>query len=228
MISPPTCPWSDWAPGTVHFCEARLCAFVREPADAWSSVAYLIAAAVMVSRRHPPLAILAQLLIGLGSFFFHASGTFAGEMVDQMGMYVLSCLILANAAAEARGLSERQTGALWAALVGGSTLLNLVVRPVGIPLFAVQLIAGLGWQLRLGGRPAPERYRDLHLGLGIFLVSFGIWVTDISGAVCDPDLHWISGHAVWHVLNAVSVVFLGRFYAARTHRGAAVGATASA
>jgi hypothetical protein len=208
----PTCPWAEWSPGTVHFCETRLCAVVREPANAWSSVAYLLVAVWMVRRRQPALVVLAQVLIGVGSSFFHASGTFAGELGDQTGMYVLSCLILAYAVGEARGLGSSAVAGLWAATVAGSAVLNVLIRPIGIPLFAVELAAGLSLQLWLGGRVRPARYRDLTRGLAVFLFSFGIWVLDISRVVCAPDVHWISGHAVWHVLNAVSIAYLGRFY----------------
>ncbi len=211
------CPWSDWTPGTVSFCEARLCEVVREPANAWSALAYGIGALWMLRRPHQPLpAILAQVLIGLGSFFFHASGTFAGELVDQTGMYVLSCLLLAYALGERTGLTSRRILSLYLALVGGSVVLNLLVRPIGIPLFGVELAVGLGLQLLLGGFPAPTRYRDLHIGLVVFAVSLVVWAADISKLVCDPDQHVFNGHALWHVLNAVSIVYLGAFYAAGT------------
>ena len=215
MVDLSQCPWSTWAPGTVHFCEARICGWIREPADAWSSVAYLLGAVVMIARRQPVLAILAQVLIGVGSFFFHASGTFVGELVDQMGMYLLSCLMLAYAAAEARRLSEQKAIALWAGLVAVSTALNVAIRPIGIPLFALELTAGIFWQVKLGGWPSPARYRALYTGIGIFVVSFGIWITDITGLVCDPNRHWMNGHAIWHTLDALSIVFLGHFYAQR-------------
>jgi hypothetical protein len=43
MASPiETCPWSSLDPGTVHFCEERLCAWVVEPSNAWSSMAYVV------------------------------------------------------------------------------------------------------------------------------------------------------------------------------------------
>ena len=216
-MTPDACPWSDWTPGTVSFCEARLCEVVREPANAWSALAYGVAAVWMLRRPGQPLpAILAQLLIGLGSFFFHASGTFAGEVVDQTGMYLLSCLLLAYALGERTGLTSRRITGLYLSLVAGSVVLNLLVRPIGIPLVAVELALGLGLQLALGGFSAPARYRDLHIGLAVFAGSLVVWAGDISGVVCDPDQHVFNGHALWHVLNAVAIVHLGAFYAAGT------------
>ena len=42
------CPWDGLPPGTVSFCEARLCAWVAEPANAWSSLAYVLMALYML------------------------------------------------------------------------------------------------------------------------------------------------------------------------------------
>lgn len=219
---PTPCPWDSFEPGTVAFCEARLCAWVAEPANAWSSLAYVGAAVWMArapGRSGGWPVIAAQLLIGVGSFFFHASGTFAGELVDQTGMYLLSALILVEAAAGSGGWSPGRRAAVYAGLVVGSTLLNVAVRPIGIPLFAAQLVAGLAWQIRQGrARPEP-RYRLFTTALGIFLVSFGIWALDISRVLCDPDRHWWSGHATWHVLNAICTERLGRFYGMGRARG---------
>jgi hypothetical protein len=58
-------------------------------------------------------------------------------------------------------------------------------------------------------------FRPFLQALGIFLCSFAIWVTDITGLLCDPDNHLITGHAIWHVLNAVCIWMLGAFYRAR-------------
>ena len=216
------CPWTEFDPGTVHFCEERLCAWVREPSNAWSSVGYVVIGLVMLVQALRPAVLprsiavaAAQIMIGVGSFFFHASGIFWGELVDQVGMFMLSALILAFSVAQARGLGAGRTVSLYAGLVVGSTLLMLVVRPTGIPLFAVQLAVGLGWQIVLWRRAPVDgraRYRAFFTGLAVFLVSFTIWITDISGVVCDPQNHLITGHAIWHVLNAVSVACLGRFY----------------
>lgn len=219
---PPLCPWDGLAPGTVAFCEARLCAWVAEPANAWSSLAYVFAALYMArapARSGGWAIILAQLTIGVGSFFFHASGTFLGELVDQTGMYLLSALLLVEAAAGPGEWSARRRGLTYAGLVVGSTLLNVAVRPIGIPLFALQLLVGLVWQVRQGNRTREPRYRLFYGALATFGVSFGVWVLDITGVVCDPNRHWISGHAIWHVLNAICTERLGRFYALGRREG---------
>lgn len=215
------CPWSSWDPGTVRFCEERLCSWVVEPSNAWSSVAYLIVGIIMLARTLRPLSprliavAAAQIMIGAGSFFFHASGTFWGEFVDQVGMFMLSALILACSAAQARNLSSARTVGLYVALVVASAASMLVFRPIGIPLFAVQLAAGLGWQIRLLSQSSQAQraaYRQFFFAIGLFAVSFTSWLTDITGAVCDPQNHLVTGHAIWHVLNAICIERLGAFY----------------
>lgn len=229
----PGCPWADWAPGTVQFCEERLCAWVAEPSNAWSSLAYIVIGLFMVRRALRPaeprslMVAVAQILIGIGSFFFHGSGTFWGELVDQIGMFMLSGLILACSAAQARSISGRRTVTIYVSLVVASTLLLLVVRPIGIPLFALQLAAGLGWQILLWSRSSGlprAAHRPFFVGVGLFLVSFAIWITDISRLICRPDNHVITGHAVWHVLNAISIERLFTFYRNRFAASPASGA----
>ncbi len=52
------CPYADWAPGSVAFCEERLCAWIVEPSNTASSLAYLIVGAwmwrAMERPRDPP------------------------------------------------------------------------------------------------------------------------------------------------------------------------------
>jgi hypothetical protein len=195
---------------------------VVEPSNTWSSIGYVIIGVwLMITHARPSrdarlwAVAAAEVLIGLGSIAFHGTGTFAGELIDQAGMFMLSCLILSFAAGKARGLSASRTAGLYAATTIASTLSILVVRPLGIPLFAVQLVTGLGWTVALWRRAADKApYRWFFAGLGVFLASFVIWALDISRVLCRPDNHVLTGHAVWHVLNAISIERLYRFYAA--------------
>ena len=216
------CPYADWAPGSVAFCEERLCAWVVEPSNTVSSLAYLVVGAwmwrTMERPRDPRLAciVVAQFVIGIGSLLFHGTGTLAGELVDQTGMFLLSCLLLVFAASTAWSWSGRTGAAAYGAAVAASAGVNAWMPRIGIPLFAAQLVAGIAWELRLHRR-ARDRgpYRHLFRALAIFAVSFSFWALDISGVVCRPDNHLVTGHAVWHVLNAVSIYELYRFQRAR-------------
>lgn len=59
---------------------------------------------------------------------------------------------------------------------------------------------------------ARADHRIFFVGVGLFLCSFAIWVTDMIGTACDPHNHLITGHAIWHVLNAICVWRLAVFY----------------
>lgn len=217
---PLACPWDGLTPGTVEFCEARLCGWVAEPANTWSSLGYVVVGAWLlrhaIAERDARLiaVAIAEIMIGVGSVFFHGTGSLAGEFVDQVGMFLLSCLVASYAFGYARGFTPSASARLYAGAVLVSTVILWIVPPIGIPLFGVQLAVGLGAELRWRSRaPDPSVYRPLVQGLVIFLCAFAIWVTDITGLLCDPDNHILTGHAVWHLLNAVSIERLYRFYA---------------
>jgi hypothetical protein len=229
-MSPLTpCPWDALTPGTVRFCEDRLCGWIAEPANTWSSLAYVVAGVWLIvthTRRAGDARLwavaAAELLIGFGSIAFHGTGTFAGEFLDQVGMFMLSCLILSFAAGKSFGLSSARTAQLYAATTVVSSLSLLVIPPAGIPLFAVELASGLVWGLVQWRRAADRApYRHFLTGIGVFLFSFGIWTLDITRVACRPDNHVLTGHAVWHVLNAIAIERLYRFYAASFGAGSA-------
>src|SRR6476659_1787457 len=112
----PACPWAELPPATIAFCERRLCALVAEPSNAWSNLAYLAAGLYLIGRSvrrrgGPVVAIgVASVLVGLGSFAFHATGTRLGEVLDVSAMYLLSCLGLVFALRRWLGLTAAAVG----------------------------------------------------------------------------------------------------------------------
>jgi hypothetical protein len=172
-------------------------------------------------RKGPSIGVavsIANIMIGIGSFFFHASGTFAGEVVDQVGMFMLSVLILVSSAAQATHRSSAWAVRAYVVGVVASTLAILAIRPLGIPIFAVQLLIGLGWQLRLWrevSEPEKASFKIFVAALGLFFFSLIIWALDITGLVCDPTNHIVTGHAIWHVCNAICIWRIGVFYRVR-------------
>lgn len=214
-----TCPWDAFEPASIAFCEARLCASVVEPSNAWSSMAYVLLGGWLLTRpearRRGLLAgvALANVAIGVGSFAFHATGTFAGELVDLFGMFLLSGLLLAWALGRERGWRASTLGAAWAAFVIAPMLCVLAVKPAGIPLFAAQLLAGIGLEISAWRRGRSPHFPVFAQALGLVSLAFAVWLTDTTKLLCAPDNHLVTGHAVWHVLNAFAVTRLFFFYA---------------
>jgi len=101
-ISPPSaagpeCPWyalAELGPPNIKWCEERLCAWINEPANAWSNLAFVIVA-LMISwlargrpaasdtlRRFAPTVAL----VGVCSFVFHASNTYVTQLLDYVAI----------------------------------------------------------------------------------------------------------------------------------------------
>jgi hypothetical protein len=70
---------------------------------------------------------------------------------------------------------------------------------------AKRLAGGLTKDLR-------ARYRPYLATILVFLVAFAAWIVDEKRILCQPQNHFLSGHAVWHVLNSICFLTLSRFY----------------
>jgi hypothetical protein len=221
------CPWSEYTPATIHFCEARLCAWVVEPSNAWSNLGFVIWGIVILATlpRRAPLVLIGvvSILLGIGSFGLHGTGTRWGELIDVGSMYGLSALGVISVARRLWGLGSAQVIGGFIAIVVVSVAQMIALHNNGIVMFGVQMALAILGELHLYRRgDRADGYRDLKLVVACFLTAFLIWNLDKSGVLCDPDNHLVTGHAVWHVLTATSVYFFAR------HQARLMGASAAA
>ena len=203
-----------------NFCEASLCAWVRQPGNTWSNVGFLVAAffiwrATRAPRSHQLRGLAwALAAMGIGSAFFHASETLVGEWVDYAGMYVGTAFMLMVVVRRAFG-SSRLTQALvfWGFTAAGmSTLLldDVFVRPTFMvanllcPIFEIALFA------RRSTR--AKSYRWLWAAYAVFLPAVALWRLDLNGMLCNPQNHVLSGHGMWHLLDALMFWFSFLYY----------------
>lgn len=224
-------PWQHWRPASclpdACFCEAIRDGWIRQPANTLSSLAF-VAVAVLVlagasaqprvpgpdSQDARGLAgpfVLALLVIGAGSAFYHASLSFAGQFVDVLGMYLVATFIIAVNLRRRHAIAN-------AAVVAGYTVANALLALVlfAVPgvrrqVFAALIATGVALELR---RPAGfARGRRRLLGAVALLgAGFALWVLDITRVACAPA-SWAQGHAAWHVLGAAAAWQLWRHYA---------------
>jgi hypothetical protein len=210
------CPWSAFDPATISFCEARLCAWIVEPSNAWSNLGYVVVGAIVLcrSRRRVTQILigLASILIGFGSFGLHGTGTRWGELLDVGAMYLMSALGVLYAARRIWRLSGATLIAGYVALVSGSIGLMMTLHNNGILVFAVQIAIAVFSELYLyygRGDRAPS-YRPQQLMIGSFALAFLIWNLDKWNVLCAPDNHLVTGHALWHLLTALAIYFFAR------------------
>lgn len=190
------------------YCERTSPGFWAEPLNAWTNLAFALAAAVAVralARRGtaaPDLVALVVLLaaIAVGSFAFHTLATSAAALADTLPIAGFAVLYAVVFARRLLGVPWRwawlAAPAFAAVAVGASAAAGaLGLRMPGIYLAALAgmvLFTGL-----LAARRDPAR-RTFALVSGLFAVS--LTLRQLDAAVC-PALP-VGTHFAWHLLNA--------------------------
>ncbi len=203
------------------FCELVRADGIAQPANAWSSLAFVLAATAALLLRPEarpervlvPLLAVALAAVGLGSFAFHATLTLWGQFVDVFPMYAVGCVVLAGALVRLGWTTQRRAAVGGVALLMALGLLLRLWPESRRVLFAAVLLPGIVLELvptrRVGGGG-----RWLHVGLGLLVTAYALWVLDQAGLLCDPT-SWLQGHAAWHVLGAIAGWCLARHWASR-------------
>jgi hypothetical protein len=218
---PPGCPWSGFTTPNVDWCEAERCAWIVNPADAWSNLPYLLLGLWMwrEARRlgRPDLARFgpAGVAIGFFSFAYHASYTFALQFLDFVAMFLFCFTVLARNAVRLGWIRpERETLFFFVGVLGLSALVPPLFH-AGFPIQAlvgILIAAALGQEWTLRRRDGPlAAYPIYGLGLGLLGAAAVASLLDVTRAACDPA-SWLQGHAVWHVLSALALVAFFAFY----------------
>lgn len=227
--------WAGFRPATCLpddcFCEALGDGLIRQPVNAWSSLAFVLVALWAIHRRGGKIAprpgelsltdhwlfIGSLVATGLGSFFYHASFTFAGQVLDVSGMYFIATFILFHRLGPRWSLEPGMLAAAFVTL-NAALMVGQVTSPsLRRIVFGLLLAAALSveWSFARAGR------RWLAFGCGVMLVAFAIWFVDRQRLICSPT-SILQGHALWHLLGAIAAACLFRSYEAEAETARAV------
>lgn len=225
---PEGCPWWDWERPNLRWCEEYLCSWIVTPANTWSNLAYLVAAYSMHRRikgdvkRLLWLFVPATIATGITSFAYHASVSRFFQLFDFFGMFTFTVLGVVLNLRRELWLETRHTtlayiiGLLIASIAVPvfEIILGLPIQATVLALVIIQLLQEL--RLRLGRyrkhphlKPPYTRFKQSLFFLAVALVCS---VADLTRKWCDPQNHFIQGHALWHVLSAVGLYCLFLFY----------------
>ena len=215
------------------FCEAGRSGLVRQPANTFSNVGFVVAGLAVAIRaryadrlgdvlpRRPGLATaygVVVVLLGPCSAAMHASQSAVGETLDLTSMYLVASFAAGYALTRWLRRDRVFFGQVFLLSVAACELVGRISQHVPVVVqsgnlgFAALLVTAVCLEVALWRR-GPERTR-LVWGAGAvlaILVAFAIWNLDQS-LWCDPH-SLVQGHAIWHLLCAVSAYLLFRLWA---------------
>jgi hypothetical protein len=221
------CPYENLIKPTMQFCENNLCSFISAPANTWSNLAFIFVGIylIFVSRKKNnfllklfgPIAILC----GLSSLIYHATFSYFWQIFDNLAMFFFaSLLIIFNLFRfKTKNFSVKNWVFFYVLLNIFSFIIFYYQKTflginVGIIIFIFQILIILFTEFLLYKKYKNEyKLNNLLIAFAILLTAWGIWWLDFLKIWCDPaTLHIINGHAIWHVLNSLSFIFVYKFY----------------
>ena len=219
--------YENFAKPTIKFCEENISSYIAQPANTWSSLIYIFIGTFLffLSKSSKNLLLkflgLIVILIGLFSSFYHASYTFWGQFLDLGSMFLFSSYLLVFnlRRLHIQFFTTKKLFFVFFALVSISLSMVYFIKTIndfniGIPIFIFQLLAVLILEWRLY-RQGTNNYKihNLLIALVILIISFIFWILDFSRIWCGQEtFHLINGHALWHILNSFSFIFIYFFY----------------
>ncbi len=213
------------------FCEANRPGLIKEPSNTWSNFAFCFVAlwvAYILSYRptnrsnlfskvifYPLLFCFGISLLGPGSMALHATMSQLGGRLDVLSMFLVSsfmfcyalkrifnfdtltfsifyilCLILSILSFKSEGAFAFNLGAV--DLTFGLFAVGSGIMELYLMFFKLDII---------------KKYGILYMVL--FILAFIIWQVDHN--FCNPE-QVIQFHAIWHILNAISVFYIFKYY----------------
>ncbi len=216
-----------------NFCEAARDGWVRQPANAFSNLGFVVGGLAIGWRasrpehlgdtlpQFPGLATgyaCVVVLLGPASAAMHATQSSLGGLLDMTSMYLVASFAAAYAVTRWRRRDPVFFWQVFLLLVAACELVGLwdgaipVVHFAGNLAFGLLLVVAVVVETRLWRRgPARSDLRCGAAALASMLVAFAIWNLSQHGW-CDPD-SLVQGHAVWHLLGALAAYLLFRLYA---------------
>ena len=219
---PPGCFWHQRAqeigPSSIKWCEQSLCGPISEPANAWSSLSLVFAALLLLFfwRKHSSTSLKGLLYLGLSagliSFMHHASNNLLTQTLDYGAMYAVFAWYTGINLKNARPIQPSTFKIVFALLlllgIAGSLMAYAWEFPAQWISFTIALLAIASEFVPRHKKPSTWFW----FASGALLLILGSIASmlDLLRVICDPTEHILQGHAIWHLLTALSLACFGK------------------
>ncbi len=91
--------WDQFSPATLEFCENLLDGWIRQPANAWSNIGFVIVGYLLwkrtpASQHYLRVFSIGSILVGITSVAFHMSMIFVAEFFDVASMFITAGMLV--------------------------------------------------------------------------------------------------------------------------------------
>lgn len=141
---------------------------------------------------------------GIGAAFFHASLADWGGKLDMASMILSFGFWLAYNATRVFGLTRRQFLGLFLGLTAVLLVPRVAFGVLGFEIFAALATTVLLSEVLVARSSLHVQRRWLWVSLLLYIPALGVWWFSLSGHwLCDPA-SLLQGHALWHIITALS------------------------
>jgi len=194
----------------IRFCEPAYAhsPHIAELSNTLSSLCYIVVGWLQLRFRkgkHSARIGSNTVLVGVGSALFHATQRFDTELLDELPMLSLMCLMLYKTldriAFANRALVQCGYVAVLACVVCTTMRYvhtreyNYFLYSFGLPLMLVMVVDGL-----------VRHWRTYYIALGLLVASQVAWQTEqwmVRNDVASVHCYWL--HSVWHLCSALAL-----------------------
>lgn len=203
------CFWSGLTPQDYVYCERQLCGIIQQPANTWSNIGYFIVSVLILRTRLPKSERIffaaAVFILFLFSGFFHLTGSHTGKVLDVGAMFILSMGICSYSLQRWLKFSQR---IFYSVFFTGLlvSIAFLIIMGFGNVLFVTELAIAVYAEVQLfqQGRPSYDKRLFISSLFSFFTASIFL-VLDLTRTWCEPENHFVNGHAMWHIFAAISI-----------------------
>ena len=218
-----------------QFCEAARDGLIKQPVNTFSNIGFAIlgvlaAYQLTIGKFKNANAITSSSLVALfftslmvalspGSMAMHATETYMGGYFDMLSMYLITAFMLSYAFERLFFLKPIHFSLIFFGVLAICHLFHFM--PYKFPLvgfggnfiFALFLILSFVFELINHFKNKSEvDMKWAFAGVGGFVLSFLILLTGRDGHPWCHPYSFMQAHAVWHILDAVALYLIFRFY----------------